>query len=152
MSESLAAQAKKKKVAHRSFLFKVVLVGVALAMIVAISAFFLSYQGTPSTTVSTTTTSTSSTTTTTTTTPAEKSAQAYATAVAVHAGCPVNPYTRVNTLSWKKAPALAIDTKRYYEAHFVTTAGDFTITLDPKEAPTPSTVSSSSANTTFIAA
>jgi cyclophilin family peptidyl-prolyl cis-trans isomerase len=38
-------------------------------------------------------------------------------------------------LSWKKAPALAIDTKRYYEANFVTTAGDFTITLNPKEAP-----------------
>lgn len=134
-SESLANQAKKERVAHRSFLVKVVIVGVALAMVVAISAFFLSYQGTTTTSTTTPSTSTTSTSTTTTTTPAEKSAEAHATALAVHAGCPSDPYTRVNTLSWKKAPALTIDTKRYYEAHFVTTAGDFTVTLNPKEAP-----------------
>ena len=131
----LSKKAKKERVAHRSFLIKVILVGVALAMVGAFAALFLSYGDTSSSTASTTTSSTSSTTTTTTTTPQEVIAQSHASALAVRAGCPANPYTRVNTLSWKKEPVLSIDIKRYYEAHFTTTAGDFTITLDPTEAP-----------------
>jgi cyclophilin family peptidyl-prolyl cis-trans isomerase len=139
------AHDKKSRVGqtkHRYFLFKIILAGVALALVAALSAsFFISNTSTtttPSTspTTSSTATSTSTTTTTTTTTtPQEAKAQAQATALAVRAKCPTSPYTRVNTLSWKVAPPLTINTNRYYEANFVTTAGDFTVTLDPKEAP-----------------
>jgi len=66
---------------------------------------------------------------------APKSPQATATAAAVAAGCPSNPHTRVNTLSFKSAPPMTINTSGTYSAIVKTTAGDFRIALDPKIAP-----------------
>ena len=51
------------------------------------------------------------------------------------AGCPASTTTRVNTLTWSKAPAVTIDKSKTYEAHFVTTAGDFVVKLDAATAP-----------------
>ena len=38
--------------------------------------------------------------------------------------------TRVNTLSWSKAPAMTINKSATYFAHFNTTAGNFVVKLD----------------------
>ena len=61
--------------------------------------------------------------------------QAQADALAVKAGCPASTSTRVNTLSWKSAPAMTINKAKTYYAHFVTTAGDFVVRLDAAHAP-----------------
>jgi cyclophilin family peptidyl-prolyl cis-trans isomerase len=55
--------------------------------------------------------------------------------LAVSAGCPASTATRVNNLSWPKAPAMTIDKTKTYDAHFVTTAGDFVVQLDAATAP-----------------
>jgi cyclophilin family peptidyl-prolyl cis-trans isomerase len=69
-------------------------------------------------------------------TPAQRSAaQSRANAVAVAAGCPPSPATRVNTLSWKSAPKMAISTSAHYRAVVKTTVGTFTIALLAKTAP-----------------
>jgi cyclophilin family peptidyl-prolyl cis-trans isomerase len=63
------------------------------------------------------------------------SPQQKANAIAVAAGCPASTATRVNTLSWKTAPAMTINTSKTYYAHVVTTAGTFVIKLDAATAP-----------------
>jgi cyclophilin family peptidyl-prolyl cis-trans isomerase len=55
--------------------------------------------------------------------------------IAVRAGCPSNPDTKLTKPSWNKAPALTIDTSKTYTATVKTDAGTFVITLDPKSAP-----------------
>ncbi len=62
--------------------------------------------------------------------------QAAANALAVKAGCPANPHTRVNTQKYSAAPAMTIDTTKTYTATVTTTAGTFTIALDASAAPT----------------
>jgi cyclophilin family peptidyl-prolyl cis-trans isomerase len=64
-----------------------------------------------------------------------QSPQAKANQVAVAAGCPASTTTRVNTQKYAKAPAMTIDASKTYTAKVVTTAGTFTIALDPKAAP-----------------
>jgi cyclophilin family peptidyl-prolyl cis-trans isomerase len=83
----------------------------------------------------TTTTTTAAPTTTTTAPSKYASVQKHVNAVAVAAGCPASPTTRVNTLTWSKAPAMTINTSATYDAHFDTTAGDFVVQLDAKTAP-----------------
>jgi len=96
---------------------------------------------TSSTTTSSSTTTTSSSTTTTapvtttTATATDAAAQKAANAAATAAGCPANPKTRVNTLTWSSYPAMTIDPSKTYTATVKTTAGTFTITLDAKQAP-----------------
>jgi cyclophilin family peptidyl-prolyl cis-trans isomerase len=82
-------------------------------------------------------TSSSSTTTTTKVAggSANAKAQAAANKVAVAAGCPAGTSTRVNTQTYSSAPAMTIDKSKTYTAKVVTTAGTFTISLDPKAAP-----------------
>jgi cyclophilin family peptidyl-prolyl cis-trans isomerase len=63
------------------------------------------------------------------------SAQAKANQIAVAAGCPSSPSTRVNTQKYAAAPAMTIDTSKTYSATVKTTAGTFTIALDAKTAP-----------------
>ncbi|HUC05448.1 MAG TPA: peptidylprolyl isomerase [Acidimicrobiales bacterium] len=77
-----------------------------------------------------------SATTTTTTAPktANGRAQAAANEVAVKAGCPSDPSTRVNTLSYKTEPAITIDPNKLYSATVKTTAGTFTMSLYAKTA------------------
>jgi cyclophilin family peptidyl-prolyl cis-trans isomerase len=81
------------------------------------------------------TTSASSTTTTVAGGSANAKAQVAANKVAVAAGCPASTATTVNTQKYSAAPPLTIDTSKSYTATVATTAGTFTIALDPKAAP-----------------
>jgi cyclophilin family peptidyl-prolyl cis-trans isomerase len=139
-----AKQARRKKLLRNSLI-------VAVLAIVVVGSVLLINQPWKSTSASSTTTTTtkphSSTTTTapatTTTAPVttttantqDAAAQHAADAVATAAGCPANPATRVNTLTWSSPPAMTIDTAKTYRATVKTTAGTFTITLDAKQAP-----------------
>ncbi len=65
----------------------------------------------------------------------DKKAQEAADKVAVAAGCPSSTSARVNTQKYSAAPPMTIDPSKTYTATVVTTAGTFTIALDPKTAP-----------------
>ena len=120
-------QAKRKTLTRR-----VIIVAVITVVVVG-SIFLLSRGGSKSSSTSTTL---PSTTTSSATSAANAAAQAQANKVAVAAGCPASTSARVNTLSWPSAPAMTIDTSKTYTAKVVTDLGPFTITLDPKTAPT----------------
>ena len=101
---------------------------VAVVIVVSAAYLFSGNSSTPPTTLGSTTTTTSSAA------PGGMT-QAQANAVAVKAGCPASTTTRVNTLTWKSAPAMTINTSKTYYAHFVTTAGTFVAKLDAATAP-----------------
>jgi len=61
--------------------------------------------------------------------------QEAANALAVKAGCPAATATRVNTLTFTKAPPVTIDTSKTYTAAVKTTLGTFVITLDARASP-----------------
>jgi len=103
-------------------------VALAGAVVVVSAAYLFSGHSTPSPTTL------ASTTTTAAPAPGGMT-QAQANAVAVKAGCPASTSTRVNTLQWKSAPAMSINTAATYYAHFVTTAGPFVAKLDASSAP-----------------
>ena len=111
---------------------------VAIVAILVVGTGFFLFAGVSKSSITNTASSTapapSATTTTSNTAPGGIS-QAKANAIAVAAGCPASPSTRVNTLSWPTAPAMTINTSKTYYAHFVTTAGDFVVRLDAKTAP-----------------
>jgi cyclophilin family peptidyl-prolyl cis-trans isomerase len=134
----LAEQAKHEK--RRKTTRNVIIVVVAAAIIIGIVALVSSNKSKKPTSAAkstTTTTSSSSTTTSTTsaTSAANATAQAAANKVAVAAGCPASPTATVNTQKYAAAPANTIDPTKTYTATVVTTAGTFTIALDPKTAP-----------------
>jgi len=113
-----------------------VIVAIVAALVVGSAALLFSGKSTPPTTTTTTSSTTSTVATTTTTVAtADTQAQAKANAMAVKAGCPASTATRVNTLTWKSAPAMTINTSLTYYAHFTTTAGDFVVKLDAATAP-----------------
>lgn len=56
-------------------------------------------------------------------------------AIAVKAGCPTSPQTRVNTLSFKVPPPLTISTTATYTATVKTDVGSFVIALNTKDYP-----------------
>jgi cyclophilin family peptidyl-prolyl cis-trans isomerase len=62
-------------------------------------------------------------------------AQQKANQVAVMAGCPASPTTRVNTLQWSKAPAMTIHKNHSYDATIVTDLGVISVALDAATAP-----------------
>ena len=134
--EQMQRQAKRRQNIRRGVIF-----GIVAVLVLGAGTLLFSSKSTTTTTLPTTTTSTSVTTTTVATTPttipkAKAAAlQATANAAAVAAGCPASTATRVNNLSWAKAPAVTIDKSKTYEAHFVTTAGDFVVKLDAATAP-----------------
>ena len=136
----------QKEAKRRQNIRRGVIVAVVAVVVLGTGALLFtggsSTSTTTSTTSSTTTTSASSTSSTSSTTTTVKGgaapggiSQAKANAVAVAAGCPASTSTRVNTLTWTKAPALTIDPKKTYYAHFVTTAGTFVVKLDAQTAP-----------------
>jgi cyclophilin family peptidyl-prolyl cis-trans isomerase len=133
---------QQRKSAKRQQLLRRSGISVGVAVLVLLSGYWI-FAGNSTTTSTTSTTSTTmggnattSTTSTTTTTPVNLAiSQAQADATAVAAGCPKNTTTRVNTLSWGSAPAMAIDTNKTYTANVVTTAGSFAISLDARKAP-----------------
>jgi cyclophilin family peptidyl-prolyl cis-trans isomerase len=109
--------------------------------VLVLGAGTLLFSSNTTTTTTTTTTPSSKTTTTVATTPTTipkaraAALQTKANAAAVAAGCPASPTTRVNNLTFPKAPAVTIDKTKTYEAHFVTTSGDFVVQLDAATAP-----------------
>jgi cyclophilin family peptidyl-prolyl cis-trans isomerase len=131
----LAAQAQHDK--RRKTIRNVIIVVVAAAIIIGIVALVSGNKTKKptSTTKSSTTTTTSSSSTTSTTSGANATAQAAANKVAVAAGCPASTSATVNTQKYAAAPAMTIDPTKTYTATVVTTAGTFTIALDPKAAP-----------------
>ena len=113
---------------------------VAVIAVVVFGSGALLFSGGKAATTTTTTSATAATTTTsgsTSTTTANTAAltQAQADAKAVAAGCPTSTSTRVNTLTWTKAPAMTINTSKTYYADFSTTAGNFVVKLDAATAP-----------------
>lgn len=134
--EQMQRQAKRRQNIRRG-----IIVGIVAVLVLGAGTLLFSSKS-PTTTTTTTTSSTSATTTTVaaatpTTIPAARAAalQTKANTAAVAAGCPASTKTRVNTLTWAKAPALTIDKSKTYEAHFVTTSGDFVVKLDAATAP-----------------
>jgi cyclophilin family peptidyl-prolyl cis-trans isomerase len=124
--EQMQRQAKRRQNIRRGIIF-----GIVAVLVLGAGTLLFSSNST------TTTTTTTTVATTPTTIPKAQAAvlQAKANAAAVAAGCPASTTTRVNNLSWKKAPAMTIDKSKTYEAHFVTTAGDFVVKLDAATAP-----------------
>ncbi len=116
----LAAQAKsaKRRKTIRNTVIIVVIVGVILG---AVFLFSNNKKKPPGSTTATTT--------------ATAGAQATANQVAVKAGCPSSTGATVNTQKYSAAPPMTIDTSKNYSATVVTTAGTFTMALDPKSAP-----------------
>jgi cyclophilin family peptidyl-prolyl cis-trans isomerase len=110
---------------------------VVIVAILVVGTGALLFAGGSKTTPTLATTTTASATGSTTTIPSatESAAQSKANAMAVAAGCPKSTSTTVNTLTWAKAPAMAIDKSLTYYAHFVTTAGNFVVKLDAATAP-----------------
>jgi cyclophilin family peptidyl-prolyl cis-trans isomerase len=134
--EQMQRQAKRRQNIRRGIIF-----GIVAVLVLGAGTLLFSSKTTP-TTLATTTTAPSNTTTTAaaatpTTIPKARAAalQTKANAAAVAAGCPASPTTRVNNLTFPKAPVVTIDKTKTYEAHFVTTAGDFVVKLDAATAP-----------------
>jgi cyclophilin family peptidyl-prolyl cis-trans isomerase len=132
----LAEQAKHDK--RRKTIRNVIIVAVAAAIIIGIVALVSSNNSKKPTsaTKGSSTTSTSTASTTSTTSGANAAAQAAADKVAVAAGCPASISATVNTQKYGAAPTMTIDPTKTYTATVVTTAGTFTVDLDPKAAPT----------------
>jgi cyclophilin family peptidyl-prolyl cis-trans isomerase len=110
-----------------------VIVAVVAALVIGIGAFLFSGGKTPTTT--TTAAAAATTTTIAGETAADLAAQTASNSKAVAYGCPASTSTRVNTLSWKTAPPMTIDTAKTYDADFDTTAGDFVVQLNATAAP-----------------
>jgi cyclophilin family peptidyl-prolyl cis-trans isomerase len=130
--EQMQRMNKRRKTIRR------VIITAVVAVLVVGSAALLFAGKSPSTTTTTTTvagTTTTAPTTTTTLSAADKAAQVTANGLAAAAGCPASTLTRVNTLTWKAAPAMTINKSLTYYAHFVTTAGSFVVKLDAATAP-----------------
>lgn len=133
-------QAEQQRVERRQ---KMVRRGITVVVLAALAVgiyFATSSSSKPKTTLakSSTTTSTSSPATTSTSSPASSAdakAQAAANAAAVKAGCPSNPYTRVNNQSYSAPPPMTIDPAKTYTATVVTDIGTFTIALDAQADP-----------------
>lgn len=114
---------------------RLVIAGI-VAVLVLGTGTLLFAGGKPSPTTTTTAATVTTPTTTTTISSAKvASEQKQADAAAVAAGCPSSTATRVNTLTWKTAPAMKIDKTKTYFAHFHTTVGDFVVKLDAATAP-----------------
>jgi cyclophilin family peptidyl-prolyl cis-trans isomerase len=105
-----------------------------IVVIVAGAVFGISYAifGTGSNSSSTSTTSTS---TTVKAAPPGGSGNKSPSAITTSADCPADITATLNKPSWKTAPAMTIDPNKTYTATVTTSAGVFTIKLDPQEAP-----------------
>ena len=119
------AQAKKRRVRIRNGIIVLVVAGAIVGIAFAVSSGNKSV-GSQSTT-STTASSAHS---------GNSRLQAQANEVAVRAGCPANPQTRVNEQKYSAAPPMTIDTSKTYTATIKTTTGTFDVALDAKTAPT----------------
>jgi cyclophilin family peptidyl-prolyl cis-trans isomerase len=134
--EQMQRQAKRRQNIRRGIIF-----GIVAVLVLGAGTLLFSTNTTTTTLPTTTTTPSSNTTSTVATTPTTipkaraAALQTKANAAAVAAGCPASTATRVNNLTWAKAPAVTIDKTKTYEAHFVTTSGNFVVKLDAATAP-----------------
>ena len=116
---------REKKVAkRRQITRRGVLIGIVGVVVIA-SVWFFTARNSNSTSATSSTTSTTSAASN-----ADTTEQAAADKVATAAGCPTNPTTRVNTLTWSAAPAMSIDTSKSYTALIKTDVGDITVKLN----------------------
>jgi cyclophilin family peptidyl-prolyl cis-trans isomerase len=130
--EKLERQERYEK--RRKNIRRGIIVAIIAVLVVGTGAFL--FSGGKKTPTTTTTTAVAAATTTTTSLPAKYSiTQAQSNAKAVAYGCPKSTATRVNTLSWKTAPPMTLNTADKYYATFDTTAGNFVVELDAKTAP-----------------
>jgi cyclophilin family peptidyl-prolyl cis-trans isomerase len=120
---------------RRKSIRRAVIVVIVAILVVGTGALLFTGGSKTTPTLATTTTASASATTTTVLSSTDSAAQAKANTFAVAHGCPKSTSTTVNTLSWKTAPAMAIDKSLTYYAHFVTTAGNFVVKLDAATAP-----------------
>ncbi len=124
----LAAEAKaqKRRRQIRNGVIVVIVAGVVIGIVFAVSGNNPKTVG-----------SQSSTSTTLATPQAKENAklQKEANQVAVKAGCPASPTTPANHQTYTTAPPMTIDTTKSYSATVVTTAGTFDIALNAKAAP-----------------
>jgi cyclophilin family peptidyl-prolyl cis-trans isomerase len=125
----LAAEAKRQKRRKqvRNGIIVVAAVGLVIGLVFAFSRGNKNNNSASSHSTSTTTAHT---------TAQNAHLQTQANDAAVRAGCPASTKTVVNHQKYAAAPAMQIDTAKTYTATVKTTTGDFTITLDPKTAPT----------------
>ncbi len=130
--EQMQRAAKRRQSTRR-----LIIIGFVAVLVLGTGALLFTGNAKTSavTTTSTATSTTSSTTTTTIATSVAKADQAKANALAVAAGCPASLATKVNKLTWSKAPKMTISKGKTYDAHFVTTAGSFVVQLDASTAP-----------------
>jgi cyclophilin family peptidyl-prolyl cis-trans isomerase len=132
--EQMQRQAKRRQNIRRG-----IILGIVAVLVLGAGTLLFSSKSPTTTTTTTSTTAVTTTTAAVTTTTIAKARvaalQAAANAKAVSAGCPASTATRANNLSWTKAPAMTIDKSKTYEAHFVTTAGNFVVKLDAATAP-----------------
>jgi cyclophilin family peptidyl-prolyl cis-trans isomerase len=119
------AQAKKRRLRIRNGIIVLVVAGAIVGIAFAVSSGNKSV-GSQSTTTTTASASHA----------ANARLQAQANEVAVRAGCPASPHTRVNEQKYSAAPPMTIDTSKTYTATIKTTTGTFDVALDAKTAPT----------------
>jgi len=119
------AQAKKRRVRIRNGIIVLVVAGAIVGIAFAVSSGNKSVGSQSST--STTASAAHS---------ANARLQTQANEVAVRAGCPASPQTRVNEQKYSAAPPMTIDTSKTYTATIKTTTGTFDVALDAKTAPT----------------
>jgi cyclophilin family peptidyl-prolyl cis-trans isomerase len=110
-----------------------IITAIVAALVVGTGAFL--FSGGKGATTTTTAAAAGTTTTTTTLAPGYSITQAQSNAKAVAYGCPASTKTRVNTLTWKTAPAMTLVKGDTYYATFDTTAGSFIVELDATTAP-----------------
>jgi cyclophilin family peptidyl-prolyl cis-trans isomerase len=134
--EAIAQQERRRRLIRNGIVIGVV------AVVVLGGAYLIFGRNSKKNPTAATTTTTSSTTTTTApgsvTTIAQNQVagtQSAANAGAVAAGCPASTSAPANSLHWSSAPPMTIDASKTYTAVVKTTAGSFTITLDPKSSP-----------------
>jgi cyclophilin family peptidyl-prolyl cis-trans isomerase len=111
-----ARLAAQQKVVKRKKLLRNTITVIILMVVVGGSVYLITRHSSPPTT-------------------GDAALQAKANDLAVAAGCPESPSTRVNTQSYSAPPAMTINTSQNYLATVKTTAGTFTITLEPSLAP-----------------
>jgi len=119
----------QREARRRRTLRRGVIVAIVAVVVVGSAALLFAGSKTPATTTTSSTTVPSTTTTTTTLPKVDQTAQITANAAAVKAGCPANPLTRANSLTWKAEPSVSITATGTYYAHVDTTAGSFVVQL-----------------------
>jgi len=121
----LAQEARSKR--RRSYLKRGAIVVVGAAAVGGIAYAVTGGSSKPA--------SSSATTNSSSTDSTDSAAQAAADKTAVAAGCPSNPKTKVNDLTWTSAPPMTIDQTKTYTATVKTDVGTFTMALDASKAP-----------------